>query len=350
MHVEALSTAGAVDSLVPDWLRLHQGSESATPFNHPLWILSWWYWRELGLEWNCYACRDQYGRLAGVLPLVRYPDGTVRFAGHDLHDIASAVAGQHERNHLWRQALDDIRRTRADSVLELPTLGEDDLAVLRAADHSADLRVCGVDPGARIDLPGDWEEHWASLPVKRQKRMRAERRALDRDHGPVRFEIAVSGDDVGQAVEELWMLREASWQARGRYGQLADHVRGPVLRTFLAGLASRCAGSELVAVARLAAADRTIGSALLLRAGSRAWYSMCAFDADFGRYGPGRLLLGECVRAAAEMGLSGLELGRGVEEYKFALGAAAAGLMRVFCGAICSAFKIAASARSRSAR
>ena len=48
---------------------------------------------------------------------------------------------------------------------------------------------------------------------------------------------------------------------------------------------------------------------------------MCGFAVDLGRYAPGRLLLSECIRAAIQAGLSCLELGRGVEEYKFALGA-----------------------------
>jgi CelD/BcsL family acetyltransferase involved in cellulose biosynthesis len=321
MCVELLSTVAAVESVAADWLRLHQCSDSATPFNHPLWVLSWWHWRELGLKWRCYVCHGRDGRLAGVLPLVGYPDGTVRFAGHDLHDVASAVAGHREQGVLWQRAVDDAREAREATVFELPTLGDHDLAALRVASSGTGPQVSGFDPGARIVLPGSWEEFWASLSATRRKRMAAERRALERHHGAVRFEMVDSADGVLRAVDELWMLREISWQARGRYEELASHVRGPVLRTFLATLAARCAGTGLVAVGRLAVDDGTIGSALLLRTRGRAWYAMCAFAADFSRYGPGRLLLSECVRAAVDIGLSSLELGRGVEGYKFALGA-----------------------------
>lgn len=321
IRISRISTDAEVQALAPDWLRLHDESQSANPFNHPTWILTWWHERrQLGLRWNLYSVLDLDGHLIGVLPLVRDVTGVVRFAGHDLHDVAAGLVSQDDRAAMWRLATDDL--VHGDSeTLDLPTLGDDDLASLRTAGGGNGLQMYDVDPGARIRLPTTWDEYWMSLPTKRRKRMRAERRALERDHGPIGVDVVDHADHAGRAMEEFWALRESSWRQRGRYEDLAAHVRGVAMRSFLTELAARSAGSQFVAVVRLTAGRHLLGSALLLRSAGRAWYSMCAFAPEFGRYGPGRLLLAECVRAAIGERLTCLELGRGVEPYKFALGA-----------------------------
>lgn len=319
--LQRLAIEAEVEAVVPDWLRLHAVSASSTPFNHPTWILSWWRERQdLGLRWSCYVGRDRDGGLIAILPLVRYPEGAVRFAGHDLHDVAANLVDEPGRVETWRKMIENSAQLEANSTLDLPTLSDKDMDALRllAGNH---LHIYDIDPGARIELPAAWDEYWAALPTKRQKRMRTERRALEQDHGPVRLDVVDGGADLVGAVDEFWALREVSWQTRGRYAKLADHVRGVAMRSFLGELASASKGSGLTAVAHLTAGNHTIGSALLLRAGQRTWYSMCTFAPQFAEYGPGRLLLAECVRSAIAEGQTHLELGRGVEEYKFALGA-----------------------------
>jgi CelD/BcsL family acetyltransferase involved in cellulose biosynthesis len=124
------------------------------------------------------------------------------------------------------------------------------------------------------------------------------------------------------AVDEFWALREATWQQRGRYEQLAAHIKGVPLRSFLRELAAGTGAHEgLVAVGRLTVGESLAAAALLLHARRRVWYAMCAFASPLAKYGPGRLLLAEAVRACIERQLDALELGRGVEPYKFTLGA-----------------------------
>lgn len=321
MDVRILSSDSEVADVVPEWLALHGRWSSGSPYNHPLWTMAWWRQRRhLGLRWHLCAGRDTSGTLVALMPLVVYSDGIVRFAGSDLHDEAATLAGDNERGVLWRLALAQLGRRGGATTVDLPTLNDADLAALESLDSEVDSEVYDIDPGARIELPSSWGDYWSALPAKRRKRMRAERRALERDHGLMRFQV-VGDHDLVAAVREFWALREASWRARGRYGELAEHVRGQYMREFLAELAARGSGSGLVAIARLMVGDQTVASALLLRANGRAWYSMCTFAPAFARYGPGRLLLAECVRAAIADGFTVLELGRGVEPYKFALGA-----------------------------
>lgn len=311
-----------VNAMIPAWTDLSTRSEAATPYNHPRWITAWWRQRRaLGLELRCFAGRDGSDGLIAVLPLVRYPDGVVRFSGHDQHDSAEALAEPADLQHLWGSALDQLRQDAVSRVLDLPTLGARDRATLCDLVPDA-VQIYDRDPGARLALPTSWARYWSTLTASRQKRMRTERRALERDHGTVRFDMVGDGSEVASAVDELWTLRETAWQQRGRYAQLAAHVRGAPLRAFLGELAARPDPSDqLVAVGRLTVGGSLAGAALLLHARRRVWYAMCAFAPRLAKYGPGRLLLAECVRIAIERRLDAVELGRGVEPYKFALGA-----------------------------
>lgn len=307
---------------MPRWLVLHRKSACSTPFNHPMWVLSWWRERQdRDLNWSCVAGFTEDRRLVGLLPLVRFPNRIVRFAGHDLCDIGAALVEDDRRTELWQKAIEHLAQLGTTSVLDLPVLADQDLAVLYTLGFGDRLQVYDTDPGARIDLPSNWNDYWRSLPNRRQRRMSAERRGLERAHGPIRLELVERDQALLCAADSFWALREASWLARGRYLDLPDHARGTAMRTFLAALSRSSAGSGFAVVARLTAGDRIIGSAFLLASGRRMWYSMCAFATEFAKYGPGRHLLAECVRAAIADRLTGLELGRGVEPYKFALGA-----------------------------
>ncbi len=323
MRVDLLCTEQAVDALLPGWLDLAHASAASTPYNHPGWVLSWWRQRRhAGLSWRCFAGSDADGKLVALLPLVRYPDGVVRFAGHDLHDSAEALTDRDRLQRLWRAAVVELQRSGNCPVLDLPTLGDRDAAGLNDLGLGSCLSVYDIDPGARLVLPSSWPDYLDGLTASRRKRMRAERRALENDRGSARFEVIRSGADIAGAIGEFWELRETSWHQRGRYDELADHVRGAPMRAFVMELATTAdCDADLMAVGRLTAGDALAGAALLLFSGDRVWYAMCAFAPALAKYGPGRLLLSECVRASIETGLTVIELGRGVEEYKFALGA-----------------------------
>ncbi|MFY1691157.1 GNAT family N-acetyltransferase [Plantactinospora sp. WMMB782] len=322
VRVDVLTGYRELASTAPEWLSLCRSAAAASPYNHPGWVLSWWRQRHrTGLRWRAVTARDARHRLTGILPLVRFPDGTVRFAGYDLHDEAAGLAVDGGLPALWGAAT-DLLGSRGDCTgLDLPTLASADLAALRGVVAPRRLRVTGLDPGARLDLTGGWDRIFATLPSSRRKRIRAERRALERDHGSVGFDLVTHPGDVVTAAEELWRLREASWRARGRYGELAEHVRGDQLLTFLRELAREPLLAGVLRVARLRAGAVVAAAALQLLVGRRLWYPLCAFAPPLARYGPGRLLLAECAREAAERGCSAFELGRGVERYKFTVGA-----------------------------
>jgi CelD/BcsL family acetyltransferase involved in cellulose biosynthesis len=319
MRLSILTDVRSVDRLVPAWRQLADGHPASNPFNHPGWVTAWWSQRrEPGLVWRCVVGWDG-DHLVGLLPLVRYPDGTVRIAGHDLLDIASTLVSKELCARLWSGAAMWLREIDGSTTLDIPVIADDDLKAVRAL--GLNVRVKEEDPGAYVELPRSWDTYLSTLSAGRMKRMRWERRQLEAHHGPVTFEIITDSDQLISAVESLWQVRERSWRKRQRYDELMPWARGESIKRFLRALVGYGSRGMQPAVSVLRAGENTVAMALLLYGQGAAWYYMCTYAPEYGRYGPGRLLLAECIRAAIGQGLRILDLGRGDESYKFALGA-----------------------------
>lgn len=321
MSLAVLTTEEQVNALTAEWQELAATLPASTPYSRPSWVMPWWRQRRaLNLSWLCFTIRDGSGRLTGVLPLVRYPCATVRYAGHDLHDIAASLTANNLASGIWLEALNWLHDNGSNQSVELDTLDPHDRECLRHLPFS--VKDTDIDPGAAIALPAEWDHYLSGLSPNRRKQSRWERRALARAHGEVTFKVAKDATQLTPDIDALWELRERSWIQRGRYAELAPHVRGQSIRDFLHELAS-AAGTDIhpAQVAMLTAGTTLVAADLLLRSDSRIWTPMTAFDPDHARFSPGRLLMFDCIRYAIGQGCTSLELGRGIEQYKFDLGA-----------------------------
>lgn len=321
MSITVLTTEEQVTAIAAEWQELAATLPASTPYSRPSWIMPWWQQRQgLNLSWLCFAARDINGQLTGFLPLVRYPCGTVRYAGHDLHDVAECLTAKALASNLWSEALSWLRRHGSSPAVELDTLHTHDRECLRHLSYH--VQDTDTDPGAAIDLPGEWEQYLSGLSPNRRKHLRWERRVLAREHGPVIFRVTRDSAALASELDTFWELRERSWIQRGRYDELAPHVRGQPIRDFLQALAA-AARTDIhpAQLAMLTAGNTLVAADLLLRSGSRIWTPMTAFDPGYARFSPGRLLMTDIIGYAIEQGCTSLELGRGIEQYKFDLGA-----------------------------
>lgn len=321
MDCTILTTGPAVAGLVPEWRALWTRHPACNPFHHPAWVTAWWDQRAAaGSHWRCVVGRTGRGELAGVLPLVRTSDGVIRFAGFDLHDVAAALAPCDALTPFWEEALRLVRERDGPGPVELPTIAATDRAAISRAGYR--VRESGVDPGAAITLPSSWDSYWAGLSGDARRKIRARRRNLEQRYGPVRLDTVSQHPALAQAVAGLWAMREDAWRRRGQYHQLAAASRGPGWARFLDELAARGASDGLPMVARLMAGDTAVAAALLLAGGGgRVWYYLCTYDPAYAPFGPGVILLTECVRYCLGRGLAVLDLGRGDETYKVTAGA-----------------------------
>jgi CelD/BcsL family acetyltransferase involved in cellulose biosynthesis len=325
-----IHTSGSeINSLTEEWEMLVDSIELSNPYHRPSWILSWWNNnQDADLRLTIVTARDGSGNLCGLLPLAADSKGRARFAACELSDVCSAVVSNSRRLEFWFLCIEALARNSSLKVLELDPLDDADcVSLLKVCGHRA--KIFGADFGGRIYLPDSREGYLQKLSCARNRKIRYERRLIERLEG-LTFQVNHSRDTLTSDLVQFWTRRENSWIERGRYNELAPRSRGGELLQFLISLSSFVREQTLsIGVASLTGDNSVIASALLLRSGSRTWYPLCTFEPSFSAYSPGKNLLLECINFCIDRGDTSLEMGRGLENYKFSYGAAKYSLSQV---------------------
>ena len=318
LSVEEISTADALEGLVPAWSALWRRDPHATPFQHPGWLVPWW--RQFGPdgELQALALREStIGDLVGFVPLYLYSGGatgerTLLLMGAGTTDYLDGVwapeaaeAADFGLRYLrsgpprWDRA--NLHQLRGTSPL-------------KAAATRASLPFFSTEPCSTIDATAD-------LPAKiRANTGRYRRRA--EAQGPLACDCAANSREALASFDILVSLHSQRWESRGEPGVLSDprvlaHHRESLPWLLEAGL---------VRVFHLRVAGETMGVLYALADGPHAaerrlYLYLIGFDPRFAECSPGTLLVQEAWRHARENGFSKLDLLRGGEAYKQLWGA-----------------------------
>jgi CelD/BcsL family acetyltransferase involved in cellulose biosynthesis len=137
----------------------------------------------------------------------------------------------------------------------------------------------------------------------------AQRRRLERDHGPVRYEA-----DDPDITTLAWLMICKSQQYRRTLA--TDHFEKPWFRKVLERVHAEQGENFAGILSVLYAGEQIVAAHLGLRS-RRAWhYWFPCYDASFDRYSPGSILLMEMAKSAERLGLRHIDLGRGIQDYK----------------------------------
>ena len=145
-----------------------------------------------------------------------------------------------------------------------------------------------------------WKDHF--------KKSDRRKRAAERDHGPLRLELA---DESGAVFSRLMDWKSGQYAATGKF----DVLGVPWVRQVLDGL-RRSEGEVKGLTASLWFGDRLAAAEFGLMAGGvyHSWFP--AYDADFARYSPGLLLMHAIMEEAGALGIDRFDLGGGDAPYK----------------------------------
>jgi len=216
------------------------------------------------------------------------------------------------------------------------------------AEHSGSwstVRLCGIDPsvaelltadvGAGIEFHRLGAEDTPRIPITsyddwlgrlrpgRRRAIGTTLRQLERI-GSHSFDVVDAPGEIGRAVREFESLRLQSWWARGRDHELLPDIRTQRHSHFLHDAVVTMAATGDSSVVRLQLAGRLVASAVVLWTPATALLALTATDTRLGpNISAGLAIVAWTVRLVNERDRSVLELGRGDEPYKFALGAEA---------------------------
>jgi CelD/BcsL family acetyltransferase involved in cellulose biosynthesis len=166
--------------------------------------------------------------------------------------------------------------------------------------------------GALGCLPG-----WSR---KQRRTLRSARRGLE-ESGTLTVQRLADQATLAATLPAFARLRLASWAARGRLCELPMMDRHPAFPEFLAEAGSSLAAESRCLLIRLNLDGEPLAQALFFRSAGVDLLYMSTYQPAAARYSPSHLLLAEAAQLAVADGVRVLELGRGDEPYKFALGA-----------------------------
>ncbi len=182
--------------------------------------------------------------------------------------------------------LDHARRAGARALLLRDVaLDGDALAACVAALKRDDLRPLLLSARARAYLDATQDADTLlreALSTRKLNDLRRQRRRLA-DHGPVRFEVARTPDEVGRALEIFLTLENSGWKGRRGTALLQRPGDSRFIRT-AAPMLAQTGACEIVS---LHAGSAPIAAAILVRHQDRAFYFKIGMNEAFAKFSPG---------------------------------------------------------------
>jgi hypothetical protein len=120
------------------------------------------------------------------------------------------------------------------------------------------------------------------------REMRRQRRLLEKQ-GTVTYNVARQPADIHVRMEEFLSLESGGWKGRKRSALLLDRHHAAFAREAISNLA----GIDAVRIHTLDLDGRAIASMIVLMMGGEAYTWKTTFNEDYGRFSPGKLLMGE---------------------------------------------------------
>ena len=107
--------------------------------------------------------------------------------------------------------------------------------------------------------------------------------------GELSYNVARQPGDIRLRMEQFLLLEAAGWKGRGRTAMINDRYRAAFAREAITNLAE----TDSVRIHTLDVDGRAIASMIVLLAGGEAYTWKTAYDEDFARFSPGKLLVAQ---------------------------------------------------------
>lgn len=306
-----ISSSEQLLGIVDAWRSLWCRSATATPFQHPAWLLAWWRaFRPGALRTIAISQQD---RLIGLAPLYLEPGGKLLPVGISVSDSIDFLCDPGREP----ETVAEIGRVLAEEIgewlnLSLPDLPPHSLAArVRVGGHPACLQrgvVCPV-------LPIGGDDGLAHVPAIKRRKLRMSQHRLARAGGT----RILTNPDLSSAdwYGHLARLHTRRWNDKGGQGVLHDEVTGGFQRRAISAMMD----AGLVRMLALDIEGQIAGIYYGFQHSGRAYAYLGGFDPDFAYYSPGTVLLGAALADACASGATELDLLRGGERYKYEWGA-----------------------------
>ncbi len=315
LSLEAVSAFSELLEREPQWSHFIASLPDITPFQLPLWLLSWW--RHFGSGQLCVCIFRSGHEIVAVIPCFRHEwNGRrqITLIGSGISDyLEPGIVGEHSRAVLEMLA-EHLREDREWDVCAWQDL--DFATPLRSLTLGQEFAVA-VEPETECtetQIGDDFEHWWEQRPHGLRRNVR---RYLEKARTIADPEFCVFSKAEPEIVNALISLHSARWQRHGEPGMIGANNSGGFLREIFDRFA--CMDMSRFFVLRFQGKIVAVICAFPYR--DQLFSYLSAFDPDYEMYGFGRLLLYHSMRYAFQEHYIAWNFLRGSEPYKFDWGA-----------------------------
>lgn len=301
------------------WQALWHECPSATPFQHPDWLLAWARQHRSQHPWTVVVYERE--RLVGLAPLFRYRRAGARvlaFLGAGVSDYCDVLAAPGRERAVLGELLSVLAqhcdRWDVCELDEVPASGSPLAAAIEVPGWSLQSEAQSVCPV--VLLPSSIEAMTSQrLPLDHLRRYQKYWRRAHRA-GRVRLQRATR-HTCERLLDIFFALHEACWRARGEPGCMSDAAVRAHHHQAAAAFAERNAlGLHLLWID-----ERPIAAVYGFERDQTFYSYLGGFDPQLARLSPGILVLGLVFEQLIARGFTRFDFLRGGEAYKYWWGA-----------------------------
>ena len=301
-----------------EWKELFLRCPSATPFQSPEWLMSWWKFFG-GSTLKAVEIRDN-AKLAGVAPLFIYNAECdcrrLCFIGSGISDYLDCLFGEPYREACVKTVMEYLGRIAGE-------WDECDFQELRAGSPFLQVSIpsrfkTAIEPMSvcpYLEKRTDDETMRSIIPKKLRKNVEHALRELQKTGGCT-FRIA-DRTSLQESLDHLYRLHELRWTGRNEPGVLPSGK----LREFHNETAVQLLDAGLLNLYTLRHDEKVIAVYYVLVHGKRAFFYLAGFDPEMEQYSPGTTALYCAVEDTMKKGITQFDFMRGAETYKYLWGA-----------------------------
>lgn len=299
-----------------EWESLLADTSGVSPFQTPLWLLTWWQHFGSG-ELRVFVFRNETGRLVGVVPCFLHEwDGR-----RQLTLLGSGIS-----DYLEPAILTPFRDEVVD-CLGLLLRNDHEWDIANWQDLSLDSALSGLGRNSQLQLRQEpdlfcseipvtcaFDAYWAERPHGLKRNVRRYSEKARQIEAP---EFTVTPAYDGECLEALISLHSQRWREQGESGMIAANRSGNFLRDITKTLAE----DEMTLFFTLRFQKEVVAVILSFPYRNTLFSYLSAFDPVHRALGFGRILLYESLRYSFNQGYASWNFLRGDEPYKFDWGA-----------------------------
>ncbi|TKB23963.1 GNAT family N-acetyltransferase [Desulfopila sp. IMCC35006] len=330
IEVRCVTSQKEFASLEVEWNELLKRSAANSLFLTHQWLYSWWQAfsdRACLFLLLCYEQTSNGESLIGIFPGYVKKSGLcppahrLRLLGSEVvtSDFLDVVVEKGREEEVLRELVKEFRISKAFHLVELTDLREDSpLLQMRRENSESEYcfhewpvtKLCPVIP-----LPATTEEYFSGLSKSVRKNFQYYRRKLEAQ-GAI-LEIIQKNDDLPLGIQDFTRLHNARRGQKNQSGIFSTAAQ----KLFYNDVFGRLFDAGWLELAFLNISGERIAGVCQFNYGESSYYYQTGYDIAWEKSSVGFVLNVLLIERAIDQGKSFYEFLRGVEEYKYRLGA-----------------------------